>query len=626
MPLIRPGALNPQLVPTVPVEIDWTHPLSQGLTWLMIPGSPHGFADIVGNYPRLIPSSTNYLIVPSSEGPVASATVAGDTGASVFIGNNPHGLTSAGTILWNGRINSSAISSGTQIAGVQSSAGYDYYFGFGVGGSPATYSAVAWLGSTGYSSSSSTWAVGHQRAIAAFTAPGTLGFWVNGALVSNNTTLPAGSVPFDGNTYLVNNIIMYNTGFGTYQNTAQIAMWNQELSSGLIQWLSAEPFAMLRPIRRRMFYGVASGSSVSNIAGRSYVVIVNRALTSASATMAGESQNIEPARAGISAAASLTGRSASIATDRGVPSGSATTSGRASAATSDRGTTTSAAATSGQTSIVATDRGPLLANAIIRTTAGRASSVSTATGSLTASANLAGRASAETQERGALGAVASTAGRAISVATGRAVLYSGAIVRLISGRASSITTARGALTAISTASGRAAAASPIRSLGALASAIAGRVATWFRGSGSLTNNPFPYGSNDALPILFVGAGRVVTIKARTSMRITLFPPAQTAPPMVPGQISDLLLDFSADIAANAPTGTVITTYILGTPSPSGLSVLGSSLNGTSTGILVRLTGVTAGVTYALTVTVTYSDAAGTVLPRTVYIPVVATLG
>jgi len=50
MPLFRrPALIDPRTVPTVPVEVDWTHPLADGLVALWVPGGTQGLQDLCGN-------------------------------------------------------------------------------------------------------------------------------------------------------------------------------------------------------------------------------------------------------------------------------------------------------------------------------------------------------------------------------------------------------------------------------------------------------------------------------------------------------------------------------------------------------------------------------------------------
>jgi len=100
----------------------------------------------------------------------------------------------------------------------------------------------------------------------------------------------------------------------------------------------------------------------------------------------------------------------------------------------------------------------------------------------------------------------------------------------------------------------------------------------------------------------------------------------TAPPMAVGGQCTYLADFSAALAAlEAVYGTVLTiaSFTVSPPLP-GMTVLGSTLNATSTGVLLRL-GATAAANYTLTITPTLSDPDASVDPRTIVVPVMATL-
>jgi hypothetical protein len=108
-----------------------------------------------------------------------------------------------------------------------------------------------------------------------------------------------------------------------------------------------------------------------------------------------------------------------------------------------------------------------------------------------------------------------------------------------------------------------------------------------------------------------------------------YPSFDTAPPMAVGAEVTILVDFSAALAAMvAVNGTALTiaSVTISTPSPSsGLTVIGQTLNATATGVLLRLS-ASAVANYAITITPVLSDPDASVDPRTIVMPVVATLG
>lgn len=106
------------------------------------------------------------------------------------------------------------------------------------------------------------------------------------------------------------------------------------------------------------------------------------------------------------------------------------------------------------------------------------------------------------------------------------------------------------------------------------------------------------------------------------------PYQQIAPAIPVGWKGNILADFAGAIAAESP-GATISSVTLSAVSPSGgLAVSGSTLDATSTGVLIRVdaSAAVALTYYYITVTPTLSDAAATVDPRTLAIPVQATSG
>ncbi|MDD2878710.1 MAG: hypothetical protein PHZ23_15945 [Acidiphilium sp.] len=113
--------------------------------------------------------------------------------------------------------------------------------------------------------------------------------------------------------------------------------------------------------------------------------------------------------------------------------------------------------------------------------------------------------------------------------------------------------------------------------------------------------------------------------------MAIYPSYDLAPPMAVGGECTYLADFSAALAAMiAVYGTALTiasfTVALAPTSPqTGLVIVGSTLNATSTGVLLRLS-ASAAANYVLTVTPTLSNPTADVDPRTILVPVLVSLG
>ncbi len=111
--------------------------------------------------------------------------------------------------------------------------------------------------------------------------------------------------------------------------------------------------------------------------------------------------------------------------------------------------------------------------------------------------------------------------------------------------------------------------------------------------------------------------------------MAVFAAYDTAPPFAVGGQCTYFVDFTAALAALVQVygaSLTIASFTVSAPSPStGMTVLGSVLNAASTGILLRLS-ATVAANYLLTVTVTLSNPAADIDPRTISVPVLTTLG
>ena len=107
----------------------------------------------------------------------------------------------------------------------------------------------------------------------------------------------------------------------------------------------------------------------------------------------------------------------------------------------------------------------------------------------------------------------------------------------------------------------------------------------------------------------------------------IYPSFDPAPPMAVEGECTYFVDFSAALAALAAVYGTAPTIASFTVSPplAGMTVLASTLNAASTGVLLRLS-ASAAANYTLTITPVLSDPDASVDPRTIVVPVMATLG
>lgn len=100
---------------------------------------------------------------------------------------------------------------------------------------------------------------------------------------------------------------------------------------------------------------------------------------------------------------------------------------------------------------------------------------------------------------------------------------------------------------------------------------------------------------------------------------------QTVTGKTPAEVLNYLADFSAEIAANEP-GDSITAInsVVCKGTPATLAVASSGINQAGTGVMIRLTSGSPGVTYSVVVNI--SLASSQTMERTFMVPVVAVRG
>jgi hypothetical protein len=249
--LFRKARLNdPRVVPTVPVEIDWSHPLASRLITMIMPG--RGAIDICENMP--LGTYSGVTCVPSAIGPVTNFPNAG----YLSFPDAPSAWASLATDFSTvALVNPSSLSAGSSIISKTT----------GNSANPVDW----WIGSSynqfyrGSGSSSDSYAAG---------SPGiTIGTWNTLAWSSNRVgttrafvnglqviSLTSGTQPILDNTGVFR--IGQRADAGTQWNgqIASIWLYSRALSSSEMAWQKAEPFAMLSPKIRRRFYFASSSA------------------------------------------------------------------------------------------------------------------------------------------------------------------------------------------------------------------------------------------------------------------------------------------------------------------------------------------------------------------------------
>ncbi len=276
--------MDPRRVPTVPVEIDWDHPLAKSLQSLYIPGSPRGFFDyatIGGALVRNVPPTMGGNIF----GP--GLVTDGLTWAS-FGQNAPYGTGSASLTVIAELTTSTSGTALSVVIGSDNPSGW----GLSVQTVNNNWSAalVSGSGPTQYNALTSISALNAPAVVSSVYSGATPAIiaYVDGALIS--TTTASAPPRRDASYSTVGGYVYGNALNPSYAFKGIVNAWwihDVALTAGVAEWLGREPFAMLRPIRRRVFYGLASGNA-NNAAGRALLAAL-RSSGTGTATNSGSS-------------------------------------------------------------------------------------------------------------------------------------------------------------------------------------------------------------------------------------------------------------------------------------------------------------------------------------------------
>lgn len=250
-PGILTGGLA-KMVPTWPVELDQSHPLG-GMAALYIPGNK-ALIDLTGNGNILTGGSSQRVMTASGPG-VYYSNIAGvaDTCPLPASMQGPKF-----TIVWRGMLNSATVGSNGAIFGFSSPINGDRPGNlYNTGGSGLWGDYTQSGGNIQFGSIAAIPNIQvRSAAIVCATGAPPYGYY-NGVLTlsssQGNFVRPA--------TYSGAIILL---GGSSNTTTVKAAIYPTALSAALLAWENAEPFAMLRPIIRRQYYGAASLYPQSN--------------------------------------------------------------------------------------------------------------------------------------------------------------------------------------------------------------------------------------------------------------------------------------------------------------------------------------------------------------------------
>lgn len=252
----RPGFWTPKTAPRGAFEVDWSHPLSRGLVALYI--APY-IKDFAGRGPTL--DTTTGTFEAGTTGPVGK----GIYRASPYFPAEWKPTTARGMTVFGLYDLSASNNSVDAIIGIASprtntqaynSLQYDTYGGI-------YYTINNGSGIPGFNSLFLNWSdpgslnnlVGVQAVAGTATYGGNQTIWVNGRSVKT-AAAPNGS--------LIDTSVNPDVILGlstTYHRVPMMGLYSRELTASELLWLANEPYAMLRPVVRRILRGPAGAAT-----------------------------------------------------------------------------------------------------------------------------------------------------------------------------------------------------------------------------------------------------------------------------------------------------------------------------------------------------------------------------
>ena len=242
------AGFDPTQVPTFPVEIDWSHPLAAGLSGVYLPAIVP--FNLVNNSPLAV--NTAGSIGGTKWGPGSSAQL---TDSYVPVWQQ----TATNCCVWFGNLTSLSANANF-FQGIYAQPDTSPYatYGFSANASNGTiYGQWNTVGSFNGVDATYSASLGNQ-CLAVNWVTQEIGVFVNGAL-------DGGMAGGYGPTYSSTSSWEIG-GPGSY--TAAALNYARDLPPSLLAWLASEPFAMLRPVRRRTYFVPASSGASLSVAGR----------------------------------------------------------------------------------------------------------------------------------------------------------------------------------------------------------------------------------------------------------------------------------------------------------------------------------------------------------------------
>ena len=253
------AGFDPTQVPTFPVEIDWSHPLADGLVCCVIPGV--SLRDLAGS--TLFNPGTNPTIGGAPRGPSLYYNATTQTAPYAPVTQKLQLQTVS--LVWRGAFvggvtsNFGLLGSATGNPGGVPPAPYNPWeiFSSTYSGGVETFGVIAATNGTNYGNATFNYdlPLGTDISIlSAFNITGSnsITAYANGVeqSLTYGSALPGGTYSYTGSEIIYIGGDWREAGAATEQGL----IYNRLLGAREGAWLTAEPFAMLRPVRRRTYF------------------------------------------------------------------------------------------------------------------------------------------------------------------------------------------------------------------------------------------------------------------------------------------------------------------------------------------------------------------------------------
>lgn len=272
-----PALWLPNVVPSIPVEVNASHPLAP--LALYLPGI--GQKDLCGNFPSLtFTSPTTFRSDPS--GASIGGFVAKSGGATVV--GTAQQLTGSVTIFWRGTIAGAPIGGNCPIIGLVTASNASPFGSYSIWSSATTFQPEGFWNSGGTAIRGGPGVAFPTNSdiscVMTFVPGGNVTTYINGKKVGSTVSFGALS-PTYATTYdfVVGGPQPSVSGHAINGSTYAGMIYNRALSPAEIMQLYLQPYSMLRPIVRRVRAAAVHSSVSVSLAGLSATTTLGSSLT-----------------------------------------------------------------------------------------------------------------------------------------------------------------------------------------------------------------------------------------------------------------------------------------------------------------------------------------------------------